>query len=88
MLNRSRRLLIQGYACWTLGSVIVLTALDLLTFESVYLLSFGGLLAVFAVISTESIKPQWHVRLRYLVVLGLLGFVVLIVRRALLVLGN
>ena len=68
---------------WMLGTVLVLVLLGSLSYELFFMLSLLGLLIITGLTTPVTLTPRWRARLRWLILLGLLGFAVVVVRRIL-----
>lgn len=66
-----------------LSVLVVLAVLDSLTLGLYFVLTFIGFLAVIELTAPFNVTPRWRRRLKWLIALGLLGFVYVIVRRLL-----
>lgn len=69
-----------------LATLLVLAALGALTIQLFFVLSLIGLLVVIELTAPFNVTPRWRKRLKWLVALGLVVFVVVVVRRILAVL--
>ena len=69
-----------------LAIIVVLTLLDSLTLELVFVLSLIGLLVIVELTAPFNVTPRWRRRLLPLIVLGLAGFAVIVIRRILAIL--
>jgi len=81
MATRKRRLFVYGQTGVMLAAVTLLALLDSLTLGNVFVASLLGLLAVTELTAPVAVSPRWRVRLRWLLVAGLVGFAVLVARR-------
>lgn len=80
----SRRLqFIHGQIAWMMATVLVLALLGSLAYELFFVISLLGFLIVTELTAPLSITPAWRRRLRWLILLGLLGFAYVVVRRIL-----
>jgi len=69
-----------------LATLLVLAALGALTIQLFFVLSLIGLLVVIELTAPFNVTPRWRKRLKWFVGLGLVVFVVVVVRRILAVL--
>ncbi|WIV68876.1 hypothetical protein [Natrialbaceae archaeon AArc-T1-2] len=74
---------VRGQLAWMLATVLVLTALGSLSYELFFVLSLIGLLIVTELTAPVNVTPAWRRRLMWLILLGLIGFAVIVVRRIL-----
>lgn len=65
------------------ATVLVLALLNALSYELVFVCSLIGFLVVTELTSPFNVTPAWRRRLRWLVLLGLAAFAVIVVRRIL-----
>lgn len=86
MSTRRRQRFINGQTAWMLSTILVLTLLDALTLELVFVLSLIGLLVVTELTAPFNITPRWRRRLLPFIGLGLVGFGVIVIRRILAIL--
>ena len=86
MSTRHRQRFINGQAAWMLSAIFVLTLLDALTLELVFVLSLIGLLVMTELTAPFNVTPQWRRRLLPFIGLGLIGFGVIVIRRILAIL--
>jgi hypothetical protein len=86
-METQRRLrFIYGQAAWLLGAFFVLLVLDALSLELLFVIGFIGFLAITQLTAPFSITPAWRQRLIWLIAVGLVVFVVIVVRRILAIL--
>lgn len=86
MPTQRRQRFVYGQAAWMLSTLVLLAALGGLSLELFFVLSLIGLLVVIELTAPFNVTPTWRARLKWLVALGLLGFVVIVVRRLLAIL--
>ena len=86
MATQRRTRFIYGQTAWMLGTLFVLTLLDAVTLELVFVLSFIGFLVAIELTAPFTTTPQWRRRLTWLVGLGLVVFGVIVIRRILAIL--
>lgn len=66
---------------WMVSTVFVLVLLGSLSYELFFLLSVLGLLVVTGLTMPIAVTPAWRARLRWVILFGLVGFAVIVVRR-------
>lgn len=86
MPTQRRTRFIYGFAEWMLLSLFVLTLLQSVTLELVFVISLIGFLVVVELTAPFSVTPQWRRRLKWIIAFGLLIFAVIVVRRILAIL--
>ncbi|WP_254533902.1 hypothetical protein [Natrinema gelatinilyticum] len=74
---------VHGQIAWMIATVLVLTLLNALSYELVFVLSLIGFLIITELTAPFNVTPTWRRRLRWLILLGLVGFAVIVVRRIL-----
>nr|WP_187290155.1 MULTISPECIES: hypothetical protein [Natrinema] len=74
---------VHGQIAWMIATVLVLTLLNALSYELVFVLSLIGFLIITELTAPFNVTPTWRRRLRWLILLGLAGFAVIVVRRIL-----
>lgn len=81
-MGTSRRMrFIYGQVAWMVATVLVLVLLESLSYELFFVLSLLGFLIVTALTAPVAITPAWRRRLRWIILLGLLGFTYVVIRR-------
>ncbi|WP_224448762.1 hypothetical protein [Haloprofundus salilacus] len=83
MTTVRRARFINAQLAWMLGVVLVLTLLDALTLELVFVCSLIGFLVIIELTAPFSVTPRWRRRLRWLIVLGLAVFGYIVIQRIL-----
>lgn len=68
---------------WMIASVFVLAIFDALSLELFFLLSVLGLVIIADLTEPTVVTPAWRARLRVVLLLGLVGFTIVVVRRVL-----
>lgn len=86
MATRRRTRFVHATLAWLLGSVLVLVVLDALTYELVFVVGLLGFLVVIELTTPLHIQPAWRRRLRWVILLGLLVFGAIVIRRILAIL--
>lgn len=84
MYRRAR--FIRANVAWLSGSLLVLVLLDAFSYELFFVLALIGFLVVTELTAPFSITPTWRRRLRWLILLGLLGFAYIVIKRILAIL--
>ena len=74
---------IRGQLAWMLAAVLALSLLGSFSYELFFVLSLIGLLIVTELTAPFAVTPDWRRRLRWLILLGLVGFGIIVVRRIL-----
>jgi len=72
---------IYGILAWLLSVLFVLVLLNSLSYELFFLLSVLGVLVVTGLTMPVAVTPDWRRRLRWIILAGLVGFGVIVVRR-------
>lgn len=88
MSTRRRQRFIHGQLAWMLTIIVLLTLLDALALELVFVLSLIGLLVIVELTAPFNVTPRWRRRLLPLTGLGLVGFAVIVIRRILAILPS
>lgn len=86
MTTRRRQQFVVGQVVWSLATIVALTVLGALSLELFFVVSLIGFLVVIELTAPFAITPPWRRRLRWLVLLGLLVFGYIVVRRILAIL--
>lgn len=81
MYRRAR--FVRANVAWLSGSLLVLVLLEAFTVELFFVVALIGFLVVTELTAPFSITPAWRKRLRWLILLGLLGFAYVVVKRIL-----
>ena len=66
-----------------LATILVLSVLGALSVELFFVLSLIGFLILMELTAPFAVTPGWRGRLKWIVLLGLLGFGVIVIRRIL-----
>lgn len=83
MATRRRYQLIHGHIAWMLATILVLTLLGSLTYELFFVVSLIGFLVVVELTAPFNVTPQWRKRLRWIILLGLIAFGYIVIKRIL-----
>jgi hypothetical protein len=86
MATRRRNQLVHGQLAWMLGTIVALTLLGALTYELFFVVSLIGFLIVVELTAPFNVTPRWRRRLRWIILLGLIVFGYIVVRRILAIL--
>lgn len=86
MATRRRFQFIYGLALWLSVALFILTLLDSVTLELVFVISLIGFLITVELTAPFTITPQWRRRLKWIIALGLVVFAAIVVRRILAIL--
>lgn len=86
MATRRRVQFVHATIAWQLAATLVLVALNALTLELFFVVSLIGFLVVVDLTAPLNVQPVWRRRLRWLILLGLLGFAYVVVQRILAIL--
>lgn len=81
MATPRRMRFVHSQLAWMVATVLVLSLLGSLSYEFFFVLSLLGLLVITELTAPVNVTPEWRVRLRWLTLLGLVGFAALILRR-------
>ncbi len=65
------------------ATILVLTLLGSLSYELFFVLTLIGFLIVTELTAPISVSPKWRRRLMWIIVFGLIGFGIIVVRRIL-----
>jgi hypothetical protein len=86
MTTKRRFRFIAGTLAWSFGTLFVLVLTEWLTYELFFVVSLVGLLVVVELTSPLHIRPRWRSRLRWVIAVGIVGFLVILSRRTIAVL--
>lgn len=86
MPTRRRNQFIIGNVAWMTGGVLALSLLSALSYELVFVVSLIGLLVMTELTAPFAVAPAWRTRIKWFILLGLLGFGYIVVRRILAIL--
>ena len=88
MTTQRRQRFIHGQIAWMLVSILVLAALQSLSLELFFVLSFIGLLVLIELTAPFNVTPTWRRRLKWFILVGLIVFTIIVVRRILAILPS
>lgn len=74
MVTRRRLRFVNAQLAWMLGAVLLLSMVGELTLEAFFVVSLVGFLVLVELTAPFSVEPHWRTRLKWLIVLGMLGF--------------
>ncbi|MFB6130396.1 MAG: hypothetical protein ABEJ28_06210 [Salinigranum sp.] len=83
MATERRRRFVHAQLAWMLGTALVLSLLGSLTYELFFVVSLIGFLVVVELTAPFRVTPAWRRRLKWLILLGLVAFGYVVVRRIL-----
>ncbi|WP_049923595.1 hypothetical protein [Halopiger djelfimassiliensis] len=83
MPTRRRVRFIHGQFAWMVATILVLTALESLSYDLFFVLSFIGFLLLMELTAPINVTPQWRRRLRWVLGIGVVGFACIVIRRIL-----
>lgn len=86
MATQRRFRFIYGFTAWMLLAVFILTLLESVTLELVFVLSFIGFLVTVELTAPFTLTPHWRRRLKWITAVGLLVFAGIVIRRILAIL--
>ncbi|AFO55378.1 MULTISPECIES: hypothetical protein [Natrinema] len=86
MATPRRMRFVRGQLAWMVATVLLLSVFGSLSAELFFTCSLIGLLVVTELTVPGNVTPRWRSRLRWLTVLGVIGFALLVARRLLAVL--
>jgi phosphatidylserine synthase len=73
-MSTTRVTFVGAQMAWMLAALLVLSVLDALSLSLFFVLAFAGFLLVSEVTTPPNRTRQWRTRLRWLALLGLVGF--------------
>lgn len=88
MATRRRLEFVYAQTAIMVASVFVLVVLGAFSLELFFVLSLIGLLITTELTAPFTVTPEWRRRLRWVIVLGLLGFGYIVARRIHTILSN
>lgn len=86
MVTRRQRQFIHGQVAWMLATVLGLALLEALSLELFFVVSLIGFLVVTELTAPFAVQPHWRRRLKWFIILGLVGFTYIVVKRILAIL--
>ena len=86
MATRRRLQFVHLQAGWMLGTLVVLALLGSLSLDLFFVVSLIGFLVVVELTAPFAVTPRWRRRLKWVILLGLLVFAYIVLRRILAIL--
>jgi len=86
MTTGRRERFVHAQMAWMLAAIVVLALLGSLTLELFFVVSLIGFLVVVELTAPFEVTPRWRRRLKWLILAGLVGFAILVIRRVLAIL--
>lgn len=83
MATRRRQQLLVGQLGWMLAAIFVLALIGALSLELFFVVSLIGFLIVVELTAPFAVTPRWRARLKWVILLGLLGFGYIVIKRIL-----
>lgn len=84
--TRRRQQYVTGVLAWALSAMIALALLGSLSFELYFVVTLIGFLVVTELTAPFNLTPQWRSRLKWFILVGLIIFAYIVVRRILAIL--
>lgn len=72
---------VRYVVAWMLATLIILALLGSVELELYFVISLIGVLVVTELMTPFNVQPEWHRRLRYVIVIGLGVFGYIVIRR-------
>ena len=85
---RRRQQFVTGQLVWMVGAILLLAVLGSLSLELFFVVSLIGFLVVVELTAPVAITPAWRSRLKWLILVGLVVFGYVVVRRILAILPS
>lgn len=83
MATRRRQRFVHAQLAWMLATVLALSLLGSLSYELFFVVSLIGFLVVTELTAPLQVTPRWRGRLKWFILLGLVGFAYVVIRRIL-----
>jgi hypothetical protein len=83
MGTRRRLQFVYALTAWMLGTLLTLSILDAVAIERFFVATLVGFLVLFELTAPASVEPRWRARLKWLGVLGMVGFGYVVIDRVL-----
>jgi len=83
MTTKRRYRFIGGVLAWCLAGLFVLVLTGWFTYELFFVVALIGFLVVVELTSPVHVRPWWRRRLQWTVLIGVMGFLVVLTRRTL-----
>ena len=88
MTTHRRQRFVHAQLSWMIACVLALALLDALSLELFFVLSLIGFLIVTELTAPLNVSPAWRRRLRWMILAGLIGFAIIVIRRILEILSG
>jgi hypothetical protein len=88
MPTTRRERFVHAHLAWMLATFLLLTALGAFSLELLFVVSLIGFLVVVELTAPFGVSPRWRRRLKWLILLGLIGFAYVVVQRILAILPS
>jgi len=86
MATPRRLRFVHAQVAWMLATILLLSLLGALSTELFFVVSLIGFLVVIELTAPRAVTPTWRARLKWIVLLGLVGFGIVVVNRILAIL--
>lgn len=83
MATPRRLRFVHAQVAWMLATVLALSLLGSLSLELFFVVSLIGFLVVTELTAPFSVTPRWRSRLKWFILLGLVGFAYVVIKRIL-----
>lgn len=83
MADRRRQQFVHGLVAWMLGTVVTLSVVGMLSIELFFIVSLVGFIGLVELTAPVNVSPRWRAKLKWFVLLGMVGFVLFMVKRIL-----
>jgi hypothetical protein len=83
MATPRRQRFIHGQAAWMLATVVALALLGSLSLDLFFVVSLIGFLVMVELTAPFNVTPRWRSRLKWIILLGLVGFGYIVIQRIL-----
>lgn len=83
MATGRRQRFVRGQTAWMVVTVLVGTLTGILSYEFLFVSAFIGFLVLVELTAPFNVTPRWRSRLKWLVLLGIVGFAYIVVQRIL-----
>jgi hypothetical protein len=86
MSTRRRGRFVAGQTGWMAAAVLALALLDAFSYELFFVVSLIGFLVITELTAPFAVTPRWRSRLKWVILIGLVAFAYVVVRRILAIL--
>jgi len=83
MATPRRQRFIHGQTAWMLATVVALALLGSLSLDLFFVVSLIGFLVMVELTAPFNVTPRWRSRLKWIILLGLVGFGYIVIQRIL-----